>query len=438
MCCGLPFCVGERVYISDGRPILTECWSAPVHSALVYSISIPVATPMSPPACVFGVKGPNSTIVTTHTLLPSAQHNYSREDTSLIFVSPSGNELRIVRKVVGDDARRLPGMQSVVPHPLLVVPKPPYLRFVNVYRLFLEQNLQVIKDVRNLKKENRRLSRPTCITVKDIFTLVEWEDLVRHVKRISSDSVIYNPDIAPGHSSTLWHNEMTLEIPVFMELMASLGAFDKDRFLQYIAVSKTVRKSTTRDSSLALRIIGDYVKADPSCARASQFNTSGDTECIISAGSSLSGVQNPSQLPAEHQSIILQWPSSEWDSRERVFVTAMELKKAPSSVLLQKLDENTLDANRKAYSGGEKRKQSRQRFMGYLWTRSSRLDPRQLFFDNEEAHKVVGDITICIPTLIFIGGTTAAELKELCNVTSLLDIFSSISACKETTYNRTR
>ena len=342
-------------------------------------------------------------------------------------------EFRIVRKVVGDDAQRLTGMQS-----LLVVPKPPYLRVVNVFRLFLEQNLQFIKDVRTLKKENRRLSRRTCITVKDKFTLVEWEDLVRHVKRISSDSVIYNPDIAPEHSSTLWHNEMTLEISGFMELMASLGAFDKDRFLQYIAVSKTVRKSTTRDSSLALRLIGDYVKADPSCARASQFNISGDTECIISVGSSLSGVQNPSQLPAEHQSIILQWPSSEWDSRERVFVTPMELKKAPSSVLLQKLDEDTRDANRNDYSGGEKRKQSRQRFMGYRWTRSSRLDSRQLFFDNEEAHKVVGDITICISTLTFIGATTAAELKELCNVTSLLDVFSSIGACKETTSNRTR
>ena len=396
---------------------------------MVYSIGVPVTSPMSPPACLLGMNGPNAT-VSSHTFLPPIEHNHMRRDGSVIFSTTCGKEFRLARKVLLEHdshnnmhTRCAQGVPSALAAPT-------YMRVVHVIRLLLEDKLNSPIDIRGLKKESRRSGRRTSITRKATFTLAEWEALVQHVRTITSGYVICTPESCLERSTGMGQKELTVEVADFMTLMMTLGRYDRERFVRYVAVSRNIKRSATVNSPLCMQLIGDYVKEEPPLLRPVRTASANDQECIITLVTSLTAVETPSRLPVGHESITLRRASCEWDARERAFVSPMQLNAVLTSPLVGEISSDTRDANRMVFSCGEKRKLKliKQRFMGYCWTRLSRLDPRRLFFDDEDAPNIIGDITFMHSHANIFGGATASELKTLCDEKTLLGLFGSLNS----------
>ena len=432
MCCDLSFCVGDNVLISDACSTPADCENTALHNALAISIGMTLSSPVPKVACVLDV-AENASTVKRHTFYCSTNPFHRRRDRAVVLVSACGRSFRLCQKVL-DAASKNQDTSSTVPQIInpTLSPMPRHMRVVHVIRLLLENKFRSsVGTGVGSKKENRRIGRRSCFYVKAKFTLAEWEDLVLYVKHICNGVVISTPNTSSIANQMdaqrllrFEEKEMTVETVDFLSLMRTLGLFDVNRFLKYIAVARKARRAATVKIPTQLRIIGDYICEEPGKPQPGRATVTSNRECIISLGSTLSAVTTPSVLPEKHRCIVLRRPSCEYDTRDRSYVSPLEMACLPSSALLEKCSDETREKNR-VYFNGDNKRTEQKRLFGYRWSRISRVDPRTLFFDTVDADEILGEIFLCIPTLTFFGGATAMEIKTLCDESNLLEMFTT-------------
>ena len=420
MCANLPFCVGDKVCLSDGRSSPGDCTVAGMQYALVQSIGIVVENPNAPPACIFSLNLSGSSF-TQLTLLPSAEHEHLRKDGCIALRSPCGKEYRLCRKLAGQSGHcETDHQMNAMESPQMQISMPKYMRVVHVFRLALEDSAHRVQESVAGFKENRRIGRRSFIRFKDTFTLAEWDSFLFHVKHVAEGAVICEPPVSGWYG--MLEKEMRIQVVSFITLMKTLGEFDVRRFSKYLVSVRDVRRTGSHRPSQLVRVIGDYVREEPASFRRDVSDAS--AECLIILGATLTAVENSSFLKEKHMSVVLHRESCEWDPRERAYSCSLEVNCQDSQSLLAKLSEDTREKNRVVVSG-ERRKTAQQRFMGFRWCRRSRIDPRALFFDKNKADEVIGDIHVCIPSLLFFGGSTSEEILQLSKETDILQLLLS-------------
>ena len=425
MCVNLPFCVGEEVRLSEARSSPFECNSLEEQMGIIVYIGVALLNPSSPPTCMIGISiGRRADNRQMYQL--SAEHTHFRTDHSVVLVDQSTKQFHICRRSGTVHRYNYTFVQPSLPH-TAVSTESKFMRVVHVLRLLLENSVHSMTDMYGSKgRENRRTGRRTCIRFKDKCTLSEWEHLVAHVNRISQGSVLNTPHFDGSNSPRFTQKEMSVEVVDFLTLMRSLGECDPQCFLKYLAVSKRIKRSSNLDGKVITRIIADYVIEESDIQRTPSLHLAdgSENECVITLGCTLTAINLSGLLDSEQRCAVLKRPTCEWDPRDRAYTAPMELEIDKAVSLLSRLDENTRERNEEIYSG-ERRKTTLKRFLGYRWKRLTRIDHRALFFDIDDADKIVGEIQMCIPTLTFFGGSTAVDIANLCTESALSQLFSS-------------
>ena len=431
MCSNLPFCVGDNVHISDARASPSDCQSTTTHNALVMSIGMTLASPVAKVACVLDLAERGSP-VRRLTMTASTLPIHQRYDETVVLMTTCGTQFRLCRKVQSNTPvagnLAIPTNAAPVSPALALAQK--HMRVLHVFRLHLENAFLRNRTTVGNMKESRRSGRRSALRFKDTFTLAEWDALVIHMIDICSGFVIKSPPspAQPHQPGTplgthYEEKEMTIETVDFLSLMKTMGHFDAKRFLKYLAVAHSARGATPADCPKHLRIIGDYVSEEPGKPLPGCPGPSSDRECIITLGSTISSIPSATMLPDRHRCVVLRRQSCEFDARERAYVYPMELEILPSARLLDTCSDVTKENNRVYYTG-EKKKTKHNRFLGFRWSRLSRMDNRKLFYDITDAEEILGEIQLHIPILTFFGGKTALEISNLCNENALLELFS--------------
>ena len=424
MCGNFKFCVGDTILITNARATALECANAPTTEGFVISIAV---MPPAPTVCIIGVKGSDG-VVQRHTLLQSVPPADFHLKNAVLFSKPGKKEFHLCKAVSPSHQKQQSSCTDAMRRQqnVSVLTSSKHNRIVLVLRLLFEEKIYKFKDVKALRKENRKAGRRSSLSFTATFTLSEWEHLVAHVNRISSGPVINTPSFQSVQFPRFTEKEMTVEVVDFLTLMRSLGHIDAQRIAKYVVISRRFKQASSLNSPLFLRLIGDYVCEEPTISGSEHFEAAVDAECVVSVGSSLSSVNSPVLLSEEHNTVALIRPSCAWDPRDRAYISPLELHSVESTELLSKLSSETRERNRMVVTG-EKRKKREKRFMGFKWTRRSRLDSRTLFYDDADADGIVGDIELCLPTLTFFGGTTATEINALCEMGEGNNLFQLLS-----------
>ena len=357
MCLQLPFCVGNKVYLSASRECPHQCEEAHEETGTVVSIGVALLFPTSTTTSMIGIDVDGSSTTARQMFQLSPAHTHFRRDDSVVLFEQSTKHFRICRKV-GLAQHHQGTTLAHTQHPQqLVSASPKFMRVVHIFRLLLENSVYSMHYVRGLSaKENRRVGRRTLIRFKEKTTLEEWEHLVAHVHHISSRYTTDTPQFDGVESPRFLSKEMSVEVVDFMVLMRCLGQCDVRRLMKYLAVDRVTRRSNRLDVTRIVRIVADYVVEEREASRGftSAATDGSENESIITLGCSLTAVKSVSIL-GERTCVVLRRDTCDWDPRDRAYTAPMELKAEKAVSVFARLGEDTSERNRLVYSG-EKRK----------------------------------------------------------------------------------
>ena len=422
MCADLSFCVGDKVLITDPLDRPEEHTSAGRRLGVVQSVSISLERPSDPPECMIGIRGPGSS-TTKLRLFPSAIHGIANSNDSFVLASSSGRVFHVCQKLKGNNSRDfLPDsiVRNGSPSPSL---PERHMRVARIFRYLLEENVKSMRDIRMLPKIQRKTGRRTIITFKDNFTLSEWESFAAHSVRVSVGHIKTIPGFISTSYPRFTDSTMRVEMVDFVSLLRSLGHFDENRMAKFVIASREVKSTNSIEPTLLVRVVGDYICQEPAASPFRNVDDGCDKEMLVTLGSSFTELLGLSILEENKKCMVLHRQNCQLDPRDKAYVEPLELRCDSARIVLGKLTEDTRQENRSVISG-DKRKRTNRRFMGFQWTRKTRIDPHTLFYDVDRANEIIGEIQMCIPTLTFFGGSTASEIRKLSSEVDLSKLLS--------------
>jgi hypothetical protein len=222
-------------------------------------------------------------------------------------------------------------------------------------------------------------------------TLAEFEGICRRSRNLeaSTGPVYFYPNYPCGHSSRL-RDKYEVSFPSYTSLCNLLGVSRNEDIAATVKKTKFERRSET---ILLVRIIGALLKPR---------EASGDETMVLAVSNSLASCFDP-----ERSLNVLHRRSCVWDPVEGNFTEKLFAREIKFSEL------EPADVGRDCSSSNDNLGSGTELDFSISWVRTSRHTEGA--FEPYDEERVLGDICVTIPFVLFKGNVLCREVDSLCS-----------------------
>ena len=326
--------------------------------------------------------------------------------------------------------RLLHRLWNGAPGPFLTSRSSPSLpqnsRLMHVLRTKLAEKLYTLPALSVMMGEGaeiQRFGRRSLLSFGVDATLEEWETFTQYVRTMLGITVLHSPPYVETDVPRFQEEQLEMSFVDYSSFMRCLGHISHDDIVRHLVMTKRKKGRKTRNSDIAVRVIGDIVQdGRPSSHVNSTSSRTVQHPMTFLVGGTVTPLKDGAG--GNEQRLILYRSSSEWDTRDHVFVEDLELKQQAESDLVEMMTDDMREKNRVLISG-KKRQRQTERFLGFRFTQPGRLNKKRIHFDRESAREVLGELQVCVPTMIFIRSANAVDISEQCTKEKMRSLFHS-------------
>ena len=260
---------------------------------------------------------------------------------------------------------------------------------------------------------DRRLSRKigsrTQVKCNTHITLAEWELFTTSLVELPFVT-IHDPPHDQESIPRMREPMMTIRFIHFSEFLQSFCHINRKDIQKWLISSRKRRKRNSEIPFVVTRVVGDYLREESAEEKKHVKKT--NEGMVLTVGSTLTPVL-PGIVCEADTCIVVRRPSVSWDERDMGYCDELEVQREPISKAVLEITATVRQANATLGNNPNSKSPSRDRFLGFRWTRLTPLDPRTYMFDSRRAEDIVGQLSCIVPTITFVSDCNASDLAAL-------------------------